>query len=167
MLTWWVMWRVPIFLLIVLVVWWYAIRPITNDRGWVEVRQSFGLCGSSQGPATDGCVVDGDTLIIGFGSDRRRIRLTGFDAPELDGACEAESRIARTARTALHEWLASGPFEWDGASGPPRDQYGRELRSVRRVVKGGRDEILAETMIERGLAAESGWGAEPLDWCDN
>lgn len=165
MMTWWVLWRVPVLLLIVMAVWWYGIRPLTEDRGWVRATDEFALCGDGSGGAA-GCVVDGDTLIIGFGPDRRRIRLTGYNAPELDGACEAERRLADAARTALNDWLAEGPFEWDGADEPPRDQYGRELRAVRRVTS-GKPELLADTMIGRGLAAESGWGAEPKDWCDD
>lgn len=164
MLTWWVLWRVPVFLLIVLAAWWYGIRPLTEDRGWTRITDTFTLCGDRDDPAA-GCVVDGDTLIIGFGDNRRRIRLTGYDAPELDGECEAERRLGISARDALRDWLGEGPFEWDGADSPPRDQYGRELRAVRRVRGEGSPELLAETMIARGLAAESGWGAAPADWC--
>lgn len=165
LLTWWVLWRVPALLLIVMAAWWFGVRPVMEEQGWVRVDQEFALCGE-RGSSADGCVVDGDTLTIGFGNDRRRIRLTGFDAPELEGACPAESEAAVSARSALHDWLSQGRFEWNGAQDPPYDQYGRELRSVRRTTSDGQREYLAETMIERGLAAESGWGAEPKDWCD-
>lgn len=145
--------------------WWYGFRPIAQEQGWVEVRHGFAICGAS-GERQPGCVVDGDTLVIGFGSEQRRIRLTGFDTPELEGACQAESDLARTARQRLHDWLAEGAFEWNGADDPPRDQYGRELRSIRRVSADGSREYLAETMIAAGLASESGWGAAPIDWCE-
>lgn len=131
----------------------------------MQVTDRFALCGSG-GARESGCVVDGDTVVIGFGSQRRRIRLTGFDAPELDGACEAERGLAVTARGRLHQWLSEGAFEWNGADDPPRDQYGRELRRARRVDKDGNTDDLAETMIASGLAAESGWGTEPKDWCE-
>ncbi len=157
-------WRVPVLLLIVMTAWWFVFRPIASEMGWVAVKGDFSLCGSG-GERTYGCVVDGDTVIIGFGPQRRRIRLTGFDAPEIEGACEAESQLAITARRRLSEWLSQGQFEWDGADDPPRDQYGRELRSVRRIAPDGTREYLAETMIGEGLAAESGWGAEENDWC--
>lgn len=165
MLTWWVMWRVPVLLLVVLAGWWYGLRPIVAEQGWIGERLDFAICGARSSGA-DGCVVDGDTLIIGFGEKRRRVRLTGYNAPELNGACEAERKLAVQSRAALHEWLAQGPFEWDGADNPPRDQYGRELRAARRVGSAGKREFLAETMIERGLAAESGWGGAPARWCD-
>ncbi|QUL37015.1 thermonuclease family protein [Erythrobacter sp. JK5] len=160
---WWLVWRVPALALIVMAGWWFLVRPVVDEQGWVTVTRDFAICGERSGAA--GCVADGDTVIIGFGSDQRRIRLTGFDAPELDGACPAEREAALAARAALHEWLGRGPFQWTGADDPPYDRYGRELREVRRAAPGGGREYLAETMIARGLAAESGWGARPVDWC--
>ena len=118
----------------------------------VDIR--FGLCGDGGSHAA--CVIDGDTLAIG----PRRVRLTGYDAPELGGTCEAERTKAREARTALHTWLAQGRFTWTGGAEPPRDQYGRELREVRRG-----NETLADAMVEAGLAEGSGWGAAAWEWC--
>ena len=164
MLTWWVFWRVPVLLGIVMAVWWFGLRPHMDEQGWVRVTQDFALCGAG-GRSAEGCVVDGDTLIIGFGGDRRRIRLKGFDAPELDGACAAEREAAIAARDALHDWLGQGPFEWDGADQPARDQYGRELRAVRRIREDGSTEYLAETLLERDLVSASGWGTSPRNWC--
>ena len=117
-----------------------------------EVTDRFALCGEGRASA---CVIDGDTLAIG----QRRVRLTGFDAPEMDGACEAERAKAREARTALHAWLAQGPFTWTGGSEPPRDRWGRELRAASRGA-----ETLAEHMIAAGLAEGDGWG-ESREWC--
>jgi len=122
------------------------------------------LCGDGSGNAA-GCVVDGDTVIMGFGSERRRIRITGFDAPEIDGACAAEREVAQKARQHLHLWLNEGAFEWSGGDNPPRDQYGRALREVRRSLPDGERDNLADTMIDSGLASASGWGADPVDWC--
>lgn len=127
--------------------------PERSGGEWVRVSERFVPCGSGGAHA---CVVDGDTVRIG----QRRIRLAGFDAPELAGACPAEQVKAREARTALTDWLAQGSFEWDGGTDPPRDQHGRELRSVRRD-----GEPLAEVMVARGLAEGSGWDRERVEWC--
>lgn len=159
------MWRVPALALIVMAAWWFVFRPIAQEQGWVTVDEGFALCGG--GTRQPGCVVDGDTVIIGYGSERRRIRLTGFDAPEIDGPCEAERELAIAARAHLHEWLTEGPFEWNGADDPPRDQYGRELRRARRSGADGTSEELAEAMIASGLASESGWGIPRKDWCED
>lgn len=143
---------------------WFAFRPVAQPQDWVQVRTQFALCG--EGSRQEGCVVDGDTVIIGSGPARRRIRLTGFDAPELEGACEAESVIARQAKAKLHQWITQGPFEWSGGGDPPRDQYGRELRAARRIAKDGTaPETLADIMIASGLASGSGWGDYPSNWC--
>src|SRR5690606_37047476 len=55
------------------------------------VEGHFTICGEARAA---NCVVDGDTLMLG----QRRVRLAGFDAPELKGACETESELARKAR---------------------------------------------------------------------
>ena len=134
---------------------WLAIEDYIHPPEPVSVvEMRFGLCGDGGSHAA--CVIDGDTLAIG----PRRVRLTGYDAPELGGTCEAERSKAREARTALHTWLAKGRFNWTGGANPPRDQYGRELREARRG-----DEALADAMVEAGLAEGSGWGAEARDWC--
>ena len=166
MLNWWVLWRVPVLLLIVMCLWWFIVRPIVSEQGWVEVSADFAVCGQSTGGPVQGCVIDGDTLAIGFREEGRRIRLTGFDAPELDGACPAEVELAQQARSALHQWLAIGSFEWNGADEPPFDRYGRELRAARRTIEGEDTEYLADWMVSQGLAAESGWGIEPKNWCE-
>lgn len=163
MFGWWLMWRVPGLVLIVMLVWWFLVRPVVSEEGWIEVREGFALCG--EGQRQEGCVIDGDTLLLSAGGSQRRIRLTGFDAPELDGACKAEVQLARTAREKLRKWLSQGHFEWNGASDPPRDQYGRELRAVRRTLPDGTTQELAEVMITSGLAAANGWGELERDWC--
>ncbi|MEL7446155.1 MAG: hypothetical protein AAGK02_10110 [Pseudomonadota bacterium] len=166
LLNWWMLWRVPVLLLIVMAGWWFLFRPLADGRGWIEISRDFSICGESSDVPSQGCVIDGDTLAIGFGANARRIRLTGFDAPELDGACNAEREAAVRSRQALHDWLANGRFEWNGSDQPPYDQYGRELREVRRIDGDGSTRYLAEDMIAQGLAAESGWNAEPKDWCE-
>jgi len=172
MLTWWMVWRVPVLLGIVMAAWWFGVRPVMEERGWVTIEAQFALCGEEIQGAV-GCVIDGDTLVL-FETlavpenprGSRRVRLTGFDAPELDGACKAERDLARKATAALHDWLGRGAFEWNGADDPPRDRYGRELRRGRRVRADGSREELAEVMIARGLAARNGWNSPRIDWCD-
>ena len=56
-----------------------------------EVAITFRPCGT---PGSGPCVIDGDTVAIG----QRRVRLTGYDAPEMDGECPAESTEAREAK---------------------------------------------------------------------
>ena len=89
--AWWAWWRAPIFLTIIMGVWWFILRPATapDDFGAAPFQSGlqFGLCGEKD--AGLACVIDGDTLYISSGNQARRIRITGYDAPELDGACEA------------------------------------------------------------------------------
>ncbi|WP_435416748.1 hypothetical protein WAB17_07545 [Parerythrobacter aurantius] len=135
---------------------WLSGRPASLRNG-TPTEARFTLCGLHHSGA---CVIDGDTIAFG----QRRIRLTGFDAPELDGACEAERLKAREARGALLAWLNRGPFTIDGGDDPTRDQYGRELRAAWRVTE-GREEWLSEEMVEQGLAEDSGWSGSHIDWC--
>lgn len=103
---WGTVWRVPVLVILVAALWWFAVRPLApaQDAGWVRVEAAFSLCGES--PRTSGCVIDGDTVFLTDpASPPRRIRLTGFDAPELDGACQAERALARRARRGLRDWL--------------------------------------------------------------
>ncbi|MBV7265270.1 thermonuclease family protein [Erythrobacter ani] len=158
------LWRTPALLVIVSAAWWFLYRPYVHEQGWVKVADEFALCGEPWSGAA-GCVVDGDTIVIGNGRDRRRVRLTGFDAPELNGACAAETERAQDARRALHDWLSRGPFEWNGDIDPPRDQYGRELREVRRVLPDGSREYVGRVLVDRNLASDNGWEAIPTDWC--
>lgn len=129
---------------------WVLVKQQGWGQGqWDPVERQFTICGDVSSAA---CVIDGDTLAIGG----RRVRLVGFDAPEMDGECEAEQRLARVAQEELAAWLNLGPFEIDGGADVPRDRYGRELREIRR---GG--EMLADTMVERDLARRTsldrGW----------
>ena len=133
---------------------WAVHRWLSPPTEWQAVAAPIALCGEGRGAPA--CVIDGDTLAVG----RERVRFTGFDAPELDVPCAAERRKAIQARAELHRWLTAGPFEWTGGPQPPRDRYGRALREARRG-----DDRLAGHMIARGLAGETGWGSESIDWC--
>lgn len=162
-LGWWTLWRIPTLLLILMLAWWFAYRPwVASQAEWAPVSQRFDLCGTrGRGFA---CVTDGDTVTLGHGAGARRIRLTGFDTPEIAGACPAESAAALRARQELQLWLNRGTFEWDGGADPPRDRYGRELRSVRRTAPDGSHQPLADHMIAAKLAEGPGpW--DRRDWC--
>ena len=118
---------------------------------WQASDTRFTICGQA---SSANCVVDGDTIRIG----ERRIRLTGYDAPEMDGACLAERQLALVAQAELAEWLNAGPFQLDGGDDPPRDRYGRELRAARRGA-----EALSDVMLARGLAHQDRWNFAS-DW---
>ena len=135
---------------------WWLVRP--SPAEWRSLDLAVPVCGEAGGARA--CAIDGDTVAIGFGREARRVRLTGFDAPELDGPCAGERAAAVAARSELSRWLSAGRFTWDGGTDPPRDRYGRELRAARRG-----DAQLAEHMVARGFASDSGWGAQAIDWC--
>lgn len=159
--AWWRTWRLWIgagALIAMAAAGWAVLRPLTKAGAWQEVSSDFTICDER---AARHCVIDGDTIAIGD----RRIRLTGFDAPEMDGACDAETRLALLARRGLREWLDRGPFLLDGGAEPPRDDYGRELRAARRDTVAG-EPWLEEWMVESGLARETGWGGAGEDWCE-
>jgi micrococcal nuclease len=85
-------------------------------------------------------VIDGDTIAV----RGTTIRIMGLDAPEIRGACPAESRLAQRARARLVQLLADGvAIERHG-----RDRYGRALAVVRDAL--GRD--VAGVLIAEGLA---------------
>lgn len=151
--AWWRAWRWRLGLAVVLALAVLLVRWPGLGGGWQTVDARFGICG--EGRAAN-CVVDGDTIMLGD----RRVRLTGYDAPELAGQCEAERRLALLARDALADWLGRGAFALDGGADPPRDPYGRELRAARRDDAAGQ-QWLAATMIEQGLGRRDG----VRDWC--
>lgn len=124
---------------------------------WERVDTRFSLCEDRD---SNGCVIDGDTIMFGQGKTARKIRLTGYNAPEMTGECPAESALAIQSRGALQSWLNQGPFDMSEGADPPYDQYGRELRSLKRG-----DEWLSEVMVARELAQESGWGFVRGGWC--
>lgn len=153
----WQAWRRWLVLALILALAAVLTRWQGGGDWQVEQGGAFALCGAKRATR---CVVDGDTVMLG----QRRVRLTGYDAPELNGACEAERLLARRAQVALRDWLNRGPFQLDGGADPPRDQYGRELRAARRDDAAGQ-EWLADTMVEAGLARTTGWGADEPGWC--
>jgi len=119
-----------------------------------QVTTRFVLC-AAPGHASH-CVVDGDTLVIG----QRRIRVAGIDAPEIHGACPAESAAAHHAALAMQAWLNAGPFLLEDAATVPHDQHGRELQRPARE----HGEALAPHMVRTGHAREYQSGRRQ-PWC--
>lgn len=140
---------------------WIAGLP-NMGGSWKAESQRFTICGQGRSQA---CVIDGDTIAIGYPPKGRKIRMSDYNAPELSGECPAESALALAARAALLEWLNRGPFEMSGGDDPPYDQYGRELRALKRSAPGGSDDWLVDTMLA-SKTARSEWGDRGGNWCD-
>lgn len=106
-------------------------------------------------------VIDGDTIEvrarIWLELDlTTRVRLAGIDAPELNGGCAEERRLAQIARTALSDTIGVSPV-W--LANIRRDKYGgRVIADV--LLEDGSS--AAAAMLASGAAAE--WGSAPL-WC--
>ena len=121
-----------------------------------RVDRSFTLCARRRSPA---CVVDGDT----FRLDRRRIRIVGIDAPEMDGQCQAERDLAARSTEHLQRLLNAGPFVMTARIDDMTDRYGRELRVLWRETRGGRRQSIAAEMRDAGLAAR--YLGRKASWC--
>ena len=103
-------------------------------------------------------VVDGDTLQLDCGQGARRVRLLGFDTPEIrHPRCAAEAVAGRMAGAMLTGLVASAPVTGVQVTG--QDRYGRDLASL---AIGGQD--VALFMLGTGLALPYQGHAHP-DWC--
>lgn len=84
----------------------------------------------------DNCVVDGDSIWW----EGERIRLMDIDAPEMQGRCEYETRLAVQSRDRLAQLLANGfRIHRDGT-----DRYGRTLAGVTVNGRSAGDMLVAE-----------------------
>lgn len=92
------------------------------------------------------CVVDGDT----FWLSGEKFRIAEIDAPEMNGRCEREKRLARRARARLVEIINRRGI---AAERIGKDRYGRTLAKT---------PAISEALIREGLAVR--WGARPR-WC--
>lgn len=94
---------------------------------------------------------DGDTF-------RATFRIANIDAPEIDGKCDAERKLAIQARDFTRAWLAKGRavIRQDPKRGV--DPYGRILVLVERD-----GEDLGEALIARRLARA--WDGKRRPWC--
>jgi endonuclease YncB( thermonuclease family) len=142
---------------------WPAMDPALVDppeflAGEPErVHHRFTRCGPGRGHA---CVIDGDTFKIGT----RKVRIIGIDTPEVDARCPKEAALAEQATAALQENLNRGPFEMLAPPLRSRDQYGRELRTLRRKRPDGSYNLIARQMRETGLARRY-LGGFRTGWC--
>jgi micrococcal nuclease len=139
---------------------WVVGLP-TMGGDWQAGTGRFNICRQGRSQA---CVIDGDTILIGYPPKARKIRMSDYNTPELKGECPAESALALRARAALLEWLNRGPFEMSGGDDPPYDKYGRELRTFKRTGSDGSDDWLVDTMLA-SKTARSEWGDRGGSWC--
>ena len=152
----------PLALLAVAALIWPTLDPalleppalLATDPERVDAR--FTRCGRGGNQA---CVVDGDTFRLG----RRRVRIIGIDAPEVNARCEAEKRLAEAATAKLQQLLNQGPFTMSGRIDDAHDRYGRELKALTRKRADGSTESIAEQMRESGLARR--YVGYKADWC--
>ena len=159
--TWLVIFR-PFILLAILVSLWVGYDPALIEPPAIlssdpePVSEHFTRCGPGRGYA---CVIDGDTFKLGT----RRVRIIGIDTPEVKARCPEEARLAEAATARLQELLNQGPFEMVAPVYGPKDRYGRDLRTIRRVTADGATQSIAAEMRESGHARRylgglrSGW----------
>lgn len=103
-------------------------------------------------------VVDGDTLHLECGGVEHRVRLLGFDTPEVfHPQCAAERQAGQRASEVMRAVVATGPVTDVRFQG--HDRYGRDLAAV---AIGGRD--VATLMLGSGLALPYAGHRHP-DWC--
>ncbi len=123
---------------------------------WVDAR--FSRCGPGRSPA---CVVDGDTFHLG----RRTVRIVGIDAPEMGdhARCPDEARRGAVATARLQTLLGAGRFEMVARRGDERDQYGRDLRTLRRTGADGRRVSIAQILYDEGLVHR--YDGRKTGWC--
>ncbi len=126
---------------------WWALGVLLSAgaaSGWLAWR--------GMGPPRC-AAVDGDTLRCG----EERVRIVGLDAPEMQGRCARERRLALAARDRLQALVAGGA----ALQRQPRpDRYGRTLALVRD--REGRD--VAAVLIAEGLARPHTRGRR-ASWC--
>jgi micrococcal nuclease len=116
--------------------------------GLVALSMPVPNCGSATRVT---CVVDGDT----FWLRGEKIRILGYDSPEIQGACAHERQLAARATRRLGELLSTSPFTVERQR---HDRYGRRLAVVR---VSGRD--LTEFMVGEGLAQV--YRGHKAQWC--
>lgn len=138
---------------------WWVVAPAELQGTPQRITAAFRPCGVGRGP---NCVVDGDTFIMGT----RHFRITGIDAPEIGAKarCPAEAAGAIRARDALLTLLNQGPFTLQAPSDGLRDDYGRELITVRRRRDDGTAQDIASDLIAGGTVRRYEYGPRS-PWC--
>lgn len=106
------------------------------------------ICGSER----HSCVVDGDTIWL----NGVKIRLEGYDTPEINGSCPGEPALAQKATQRLSELLSiGGTIYYSG----DQDRFGRELANI--TVQG---KDVGDILISEGLARS--WPDGREFWCE-
>ena len=99
-------------------------------------------------------VIDGDTITW----KTVRVRLMGFDTPELSGRCNLERRLAQDAKGKLHSLLAAAT-DIELVRRADRDQYGRLLAWL--MID---DRDVGRVLISERLARPYD-GGQRMAWC--
>lgn len=131
--------------------------PAFLQSDFERISGNFTRCGQGRGYY---CVIDGDTFRIG----KRSVRVVGIDTAEINASCQTEAEQANQSTAALQSWLNKGAFEMTARLDSPNDQYGRELRIVKRTLSDGRIDRLADWMQTDG-GARSYLGGWRGGWC--
>ncbi|MEO9340772.1 thermonuclease family protein [Mesorhizobium sp. SB112] len=96
------------------------------------------------------CVVDGDTIWF----KGEKIRLEGFNAPDMSGSCQLESALAMRSLDRLRSMLDGAAFTIERNG---KDRYDRTLATVRVHVDVGNQ------LVDEGLAHV--WRGWKESWC--
>ena len=99
-------------------------------------------------------VIDGDTIKW----ETVRVRLMGFDTPELSGRCRSERRLAQDAKERLHRLLEDAT-DIELVNRAEQDRYGRVLAWL---LIDGRD--VGQVLISENLARPYD-GGQRMGWC--
>ncbi|MEP3279573.1 MAG: thermonuclease family protein [Stappiaceae bacterium] len=108
--------------------------------------------GQSQPIAGSVKIIDGDTIKIGS----EKIRLMGFDTPEMDARCTREKRLALKARDRLTVLIGRGELTINRHG---EDRWGRTLAYVRSQ---GQD---VGTVLIKEKLARPYEGGKRQGWC--
>lgn len=135
-------------------------RLLSLGAGFALCLWAFGT--STAAPPAPSCavsrVVDGDTLHLICGGLRHKVRLLGFDAPEVfHPRCPAEAAAGAQATALMRRLVAAGPVTGVQFSG--KDRYDRDLAKVEVA---GKD--LSAQMLASPLARPYQGHKHP-DWC--
>jgi micrococcal nuclease len=95
-------------------------------------------------------VVDGDTLVVAFGTAEERIRLIGIDTPETKKPDTPVECFGTEASAHLHDLLPEGEALRLERDVEERDRYGRLLAYVYRA---GDGLFVNEALVAHGYAA--------------
>jgi endonuclease YncB( thermonuclease family) len=143
--------RTLLFAAVVGAIGYYAVSNDRLSATNIFSNDRFGACGFG---LHKNCVIDGDTFFL----NSERIRIADIDAPETNGLCEYEIKLAARATKRLRELLNDGPFELRTYASRNLDAYGRKLRTLHR---GGRS--IGDILVGEGLARR--WTGRRQPWC--